>query len=695
MARSLRTPRALAASLLAIGCLVAASSLVPGINRERAELQLTFTEDVTENLPPELALTQAGLASFRGIAIDLLWLRAYQMERQGQYWDAQQLADWITQLQPRSAKVWAFRAWNMTYNLSVATHTPEERWMWVRAGIDMLRDRGLRVNPNSANLCRELSWMILHKLGQDADDMHWYYKAELAAEWQKLLGEPPIGGGKSYVRWFRPVASAYDELVSRSAPGEELLTVAEAALQMTIAEAIGHRAPPTIFEIDGALAKALDEALAARNADRVASLRSALRLVVSRRAWLQTDPWVRLFKVEPETRTTIDQLRELGWTADRTLLAELAHRRARDITEPDDLDRWLAEHGGSPGFQQLLAFLRAYELERSYNMDAGWMLVLTEGEWLIGEEGVAELERKGREVAIPLDWRHPGAHSLYWAALGVRRAAQLEGQKEFDLITSDRLTLLSLQNLTHGGRVLFDLRDRSYRQLADPRFIDCYDQAIFGTGTRMVEAGGEDELPPGFAIGHENFLSWSVQSLFFHGEVELAEEYLSRLRTLYSDRQGGARYSQTVRDFVVGEFVQWGGIRTPEDARTAISGSLFQSFLYGLAADNPAAARQYLDVAKEIHRRYQARMDADSPEAEQVGRSLYGLPAFEDMASDAFLLFLTYPDSRRVDPLSKTRAWSNAPLSLKERVYLRGGHRLRTHAEELGLDPDRAFPAPE
>ena len=70
------------------------------------------------------------------------------------FFEAAQLADWITDLEPHFAQVWVFQAWNMAYNISVkfkenAPGDYSDRWRWVQRGIDLLRDEGLRYNPDA------------------------------------------------------------------------------------------------------------------------------------------------------------------------------------------------------------------------------------------------------------------------------------------------------------------------------------------------------------------------------------------------------------------------------------------------------------------------------------------------------------------------------------------------------------------
>ncbi|NQT89415.1 hypothetical protein HQ560_21785, partial [bacterium] len=91
---------------------------------------------------------------------------------------------------------WAHWAWNLAYNISVKfpARPGRERWRWVEAGISILRDRGIPNNRKSILLYRELAWIYHHKIGQDADDAHAYYKVALAVQMQRAFGLPPYYG---------------------------------------------------------------------------------------------------------------------------------------------------------------------------------------------------------------------------------------------------------------------------------------------------------------------------------------------------------------------------------------------------------------------------------------------------------------------------------------------------------------------
>ncbi len=141
-----------------------------------------------EDMPPALIFTTVALGGFRGIMVDLLWMRAIHLQEESRVLELVQLSDWITALEPQFTTVWAFHAWNMAYNVSIMFTDPEDRWRWVRHGIRLLRDRALVFNPRHPVLLRELGWIYQHKIGYVMDSAHRHYKIRLAEEMTALLG---------------------------------------------------------------------------------------------------------------------------------------------------------------------------------------------------------------------------------------------------------------------------------------------------------------------------------------------------------------------------------------------------------------------------------------------------------------------------------------------------------------------------
>jgi len=183
--------------ILAGVMLLAALVLLTGIglserqlNRIRTEAALTETTPL-ENAPPLIAFTTVALGGFRGLIADYLWLRSNKLQEDGNYFEMFQLASWIVKLQPRFTGATAFLAWNMSYNISVTFNSFEDRWRWVKRGLELIRDEALLYNPNDPELFKELAWIYLHKVGQDMDDANRYYKTQLAKSLTAILGEEP------------------------------------------------------------------------------------------------------------------------------------------------------------------------------------------------------------------------------------------------------------------------------------------------------------------------------------------------------------------------------------------------------------------------------------------------------------------------------------------------------------------------
>jgi hypothetical protein len=129
-----------------------------------------------------------------------LWIRASDLQDEDKFFEAMQLADWITKLEPHFAQVWAHQAWNMAYNISVKfKETPNEdpalpkqypdRWRWVKAGIELLRDEGLKYNPDDVLIHQQLAWLFQHKMGANLDDANMYYKQMWVNEMASVFGK--------------------------------------------------------------------------------------------------------------------------------------------------------------------------------------------------------------------------------------------------------------------------------------------------------------------------------------------------------------------------------------------------------------------------------------------------------------------------------------------------------------------------
>ena len=125
----------------------------------------------------------AAVGGLRSVAAEVVWFRADRLQEEGRYVELAQLAETLAFLEPHTPEVWSYAAWNLAYNVSVMMPTAADRWRWVLAAIRLLRDSGLRLNPGSPELCRELAWMFELKIGTDLDAAAGHYRAE----WKRIV----------------------------------------------------------------------------------------------------------------------------------------------------------------------------------------------------------------------------------------------------------------------------------------------------------------------------------------------------------------------------------------------------------------------------------------------------------------------------------------------------------------------------
>jgi hypothetical protein len=174
--------------VLAAALLAGSGFMQRSLNLDRDRLGLTRVQPL-ENAPPVLAFTTVALGGFRGLISNALWIRANDLQDEDKFFEMAQLADWITKLEPHFVQVWLVQAWNMAYNISVKFKDFPDRWRWVLRGIELLRDEGLRYNPNETLMYRELAWFFQHKIGQNLDDANVYYKQQWANEMAKVFNK--------------------------------------------------------------------------------------------------------------------------------------------------------------------------------------------------------------------------------------------------------------------------------------------------------------------------------------------------------------------------------------------------------------------------------------------------------------------------------------------------------------------------
>jgi hypothetical protein len=166
------------------------------------------------------------LGGFRGIVADLLWLRAEEQKRAHDWDRLSTTVDLITKLQPHFLRIWTFQGWNLAYNVSVEWDAPDDKYQWIKKGIQFVQD-GVRKNRRSPDLVWDTAWTYYHKLGfadesiilrrlfrdDEDDDFKTYFDPERD---QNVVGNDNFKLGYG---WFSRAVSLVDQGANRLISG--------------------------------------------------------------------------------------------------------------------------------------------------------------------------------------------------------------------------------------------------------------------------------------------------------------------------------------------------------------------------------------------------------------------------------------------------------------------------------------------
>lgn len=549
------------AVLLAAGLFIIAGSQLESLNFKRRELGLVI--DKPENIPPSLAFATIATGAFRGLVVDCLWLRAERLKQEGQFFDAKQLADWITILQPRFTTVWDFQAWNMAYNISVTIPAtePQERWRWVKNGYELLRDKGIVVNPKSLSLYRRLALIFQHKIGGVTDDVHKYYKLQLALGMEPLLKSEDNRLGADDNRYYEELAKAPKEFSKISEDPSFL---------------------PLINEL--------------RKADEVFSDSDEF---VGNYLSLRQNPG----GFRPQAFEVIDKFR------------------------------------GTNTLKKFDIFAKSHQLRNVWKLEPDLMVELNE------TYGPVDWDDPNNH--LPLEWRHPDAHAMYWAYKGLKVAS---GEKfSVPEANTDRMINHSLQNLFRTGKIyvysqmirpqsdsISDANSEApmiVQQIylrPDLRMFKSYNKAALARIEKYKEL--KDSTAESMEIGHKNMLKNAVLSFYQAGLINQAQEIYNQLRQLYPLDDFKVALAVFVRQRFREELTELKGIANTTEIVQMIMQEAY--FRYAMRDDDQAVISE--NIAKEAYDHYQS--EYANEDAQEKGRMF--LPDFTRLKYLALVDFL-------------------------------------------------------
>jgi hypothetical protein len=508
---------------IGVALLTGAGLQLEHINAQRKDMKLVINEPL-ENAPPSLAFATVAMGAFRGLMVDILWMRADNLKEEGKFFDAKQLAEWITVLQPRFSAVWEFHAWNMAYNISVAIPAtrPHERWRWVKNGYELIRDKGIYYNPRSLPLYREMGRIFQHKMGGISDDAHKHYKIQFAREIYPVVG-------RANKHFFEDAIKAPDLW-------EEIMTDPNVASFVS-----DMRSADPNFGEDEAFIKSYFS--------------------------FQTNP-------------------------------------ARFNADANDV---LSQYKDSEVFLRFVAFAHKYELRHTWKLDVDLMHELN--------KTLGPVDFDDPNNVIPLDWRHPDTHAVYWGYKALKLAAQDEDRvMNTDELNNDRIVAHSLQNLFRYGKMYFMdvpiwptqpdgsraeepvmITDLFLRP--DLRMFDRYNNILLDVLAKYKDDRGRRES---LGNGHRNFLKNAILSFYQAGDKQQALRIFRQVGKQYPRPE----FKTSLADFCRKRFLE--EIETSlgiHDAREQVVQLLRESHrFYAMGADDEAYGN--ISLATEIREHY-------------------------------------------------------------------------------------------
>lgn len=715
------------AVLLSAALLLSTTRLSPSIDAGRVTLNMMGETELSRRLPPEYAFFVQAFGAFRGILTNLLFIRAERLKEQGKYFDAVELASLLGKLQPRFVSVWEFLAWNMAWNISVTTYTPEERWYWVYRGVRLLRDEARVYNPKSVNIHRQLAWIFVNKMSETTDEQHMAYKRCWAWHMHLVIGPPP-----------NPIAVTEEEVPLariKGGVGSEVDILADvadreakrrAAIKKAQEEAARHGQDQAVqIAIDEGRQRPADTQPAivfGSFALMVEATRDYLLSIAQAPATLH-----ELYAQHPATREMVAKLRDIRvridddrlgedryWEGDGlavrffypyrvltdppSMLARILQRGEPDarVAHAEALDAIIGARAKNPDGLALVRFLQRKVLTEVYKLDPHKMAMLV-------------------KVFGPMDWRVVDAHSLYWVNEGLVAGEETISTFRNDKVNTLRLIFFSLRNLVQRNRMIFEPHPdivrvddagllggdvfkmdisratRSYlNQGPDLNFILSLQNAYTTYGPQIDP--DENDLGSGetFRSGHVNFLAEHIRLLYFSGWVREAAYLYDYLRTTYAmtpDGRPDPQYEQPLEEYVRQTFSE-AVVDTGGQIRMIVNALLLASF-DELAAGNIAdferksaqAAKMFVDYNEDLASESRAKMR---------------FPPFPDMQADALRFWVVgYQPPGETSLVRQARMWVACPPYLRLAVYDDLIDYWKEQCEAAGFDVARAFPAPE
>ena len=634
--------------------LTGAYMVFPAVDKTRTRLGRSSIAE-SEKKSPAITLLQHLLGGFRGLLVDAVWLRAVTLQQNKQYWELNQLCDWMGKLEPHVEDIWVFNAWNMAYNLVAEHPNSEARWQWIWRALDLLRNQGLKYNPKSGLIMKEIAWIFHNKIGRNLDIHHFYYKNRWATTMHVVMGEWTLQDVPHL--WFELKYTMLRDMLARASEEFGLSHVLLKKIEKD-AKIRGQDSPEQLDQIVRRTLRKPDDSLTLEaffsEAFRISGVADVLGIYFL--DGLQDAGLVpafeELFQV-PEGKDAKVKREEIFWELldnpqIRRSLEYHFQKMCKMVEAEDDTIRL--------DFRELLKASDVKSaLEGDFKLDPPEKdieaLLTVRGIYEIPERVLKVLLRQRDGVVIRqklfnfvvarvlytefkmrrldvmlaierklgrFDWRLPEPHAMYW----VENAALVDMNFR-EHIHYDRLALHSVQETMRRGILAYFDPNKPYNPpvtLQDltkiPRLQKLY--------MDMIEKYGENaehDLPGSrtFKDGHMQFLQEVSFQLFFTGREALALRYYTELNKKYDK----PRPRIPIEDYCLGKVTKFVNEYATQSKMESFIDGLIWQWAYNVCTNRRMEAANTINLAKRAWRAYRS-YDQSAAQGKLEGKSAPG-----------------------------------------------------------------------
>ncbi len=415
----------------------------------------------------------------------------------------------------------------------------------------------------------------------------------------------------------------------------------------------------------------------------------------------------KILDADPKAAEYVSKLRATGLEVDASLL-EAWHRfsldeevlrawgprnrRAPRNEAEASIAEWINSDAYALQRKRLLDWVRSQILWNKYKMDPRFMLGLME------------------KHNVPLDWRLPWPHGMYWAAIGLEKS-DVPDITQATPLNTNRIELSCMKQMTAFGRLRYMVNpddpdnpqvDRAY----DPRYIPATHRQfvkLVKEFQRVVLETQGKEVPMSetqFSAAHLGYLRDVMLMLVIADRQEEANEYFQWIKDNYKYDDDAWWKVDTALEHVR-LWLENDSFLTTAQARTALGVAFARGFA-ALAASGQGRAEYNRVKAAYIDPIYNA-FQSLMPERTQVRTLDY-------IAADVLYQMMTYPRALRYDLSleARSRLWAEASSFLMVRpasgdgsgfplavmVYDAVADPLRRQCRKQNLDFEKMFPRP-